>query len=109
MFTRRHYCAIACVISEAGLEPKALDRLVRDFVVLFVNDNDRFDQVRFRAACSELNERDRLEARGYRDGYAAATRFAPEHERTARWILDGLDAGDPEVLGYLPSPRLGEE
>jgi hypothetical protein len=109
IFTRRHYRAVAGVIREAGLEPDARDRLVQDFVILFINDNDRFDQVRFRDACSELSERDRLEARGYRDGHAAATWVELEDEDAARRILSMLDEGDPEVYDYLPSPRLGGE
>jgi hypothetical protein len=58
---------------------------------------------------AELSERDRLEARGYRDGYAAATWFSPQDEETARRILGGVDEGDPEVLDSLPAPRLGGE
>jgi hypothetical protein len=26
-----------------------------------------------------------------------------------RWLLNGLEEGDPEVLDYLPAPRLGGE
>lgn len=118
MFSRRHYRAVADLIREAGyLDPETRGRLVSDFAALFASDNGRFRPDRFRAAAyngvriaeAELSERDRLEARGYSDGHAAATWFAPEDERAARWILDGLDAGDPDVLDYLPSPRLGGE
>jgi hypothetical protein len=111
MFARRHYQAVACVLRDARyLDGDARSQLVTAFAELFAEDNERFQPDRFReAASSELSERDRLETRGYRDGYAAATWFAPEDEQTARRILDGLDAGDPEILDYLPSPRLGGE
>lgn len=62
-----------------------------------------------KAAESEESERDRLEARGYRDGHAAATWFAPQDEESARRILRGPDEGDPEILDGLPQPRLGGE
>jgi len=116
IFTRRHYCEVAGLIRDAGyLEPETRGRLVSEFCELFAGDNERFRPDRFRAAAyngarlDDLSERDRLEARGYRDGHAAATWFSPQDEQTAHWILDGLDAGDPEVLDYLPSPRLGGE
>ena len=118
MFTRRHYCAVAGLIRDAGyLDAEARGRLVSDFSTLFGRDNERFKPDRFRAAAyngvklsepepvpepqslrAELSERDRLEARGYKDGYAAATWFAPQDEESARRILRGLDEGDPEVL-----------
>jgi hypothetical protein len=92
------------------LDSDTRGQLVADLSELFASDNARFQPDRFQdAASNALSERDRLEARGYRDGHAAATWFAPQDETTARWILDGLDAGDPEVLDYLPSPRLGGE
>ncbi len=116
IFSRRHYCAVAGLLRDAGyLSPESRAQLVSVFSELFSADNRRFKPDRFRAAAyngvrlDELSERDRLEARGYWDGYAAATWFAPEDERTARWILDGLDSGDPEVYDYLPAPRLGGE
>jgi len=118
IFTRRHYEALAGLIRDAGyLEPQTRGRLVSDLSELFSVDNERFSVDRFRAAAyngvrlDELSEPDRLEARGYRDGYAAATWAidGSTSEEHARWILDGLDAGDPEVLDYLPSPRLGGE
>ena len=108
MFARRHYQAVATVLRDARyLEGDARTQLVSDLCELFAGDNERFKPDRFSdAATSELSERDRLEARGYRDGYAAATWFAPQDEQTARRILDGLDAGDPEILDELPAPRL---
>ena len=111
MFARRHYQAVANVLRDARyLDSEARSQLVSDFVGMFGADNERFKPERFRdAATSDLSERDRLEARGYRDGHAAATWFAPKDELTARRILDGLDAGDPEILDELPSPRLGGE
>ena len=116
IFTRRHYVVVADLIREAGyLEPEARGELVADLCESFGADNERFDPNRFRAAACNgsssagLSERDRLEARGYRDGYAAATWFTPADETTAGWILDGLEAGDPEVLDYLPASRLGGE
>lgn len=158
IFTRRHYCAVADLIRDAGyLDAETRGRLVSDFSALFTSDNERFSPDRSRAAAyngvrldypsdnptarldilaslrdsaetaegrdcfaraierlrngapEPESERDRMEARGYGDGLAAATWFAPQDERTARWILDGLEAGDPEVLDYLPQPRLGGE
>lgn len=51
IFTRRHYCAIAEVLREAGyLERDARVRLVSDFSVLFASDNERFKPDTFRAA-----------------------------------------------------------
>lgn len=99
MFTRRHYCAVAAVIRDASyLEPDARGQLVSDFVALFARDNERFKSDRFRAATGDVInvggseprprgerwERDRLEARGYLDGHAAATWFAPQDEESAR-------------------------
>jgi hypothetical protein len=55
------------------------------------------------------SERDRIEARGYSDGHAAATWFEIPDEETARRILAGIDEGDPEILDAFPAPRLGGE
>jgi hypothetical protein len=111
IFARRHYTAVAGLLRDARyLDDDDRSALVSDFVDLFADDNERFRPDRFRdAATNHLSERDRLEARGYSDGYAAATWFAPDDETTARKILDGLDAGDPEIYDYLPAPRLGGE
>jgi hypothetical protein len=108
---RRHYEAVASVLSDARyLSDHDRRQLVSAFVELFASDNARFRPDRFRnAAANAVSERDRLEVRGYRDGYAAATWFAPHDEETARRILDGIDAGDPEVLDALPPPRLRGE
>jgi hypothetical protein len=57
----------------------------------------------------DLSERDRVEARGYADGHAAATWVEVPDEETARKILAGFSEGDPEVLDALPAPRLGGE
>jgi hypothetical protein len=118
IFSRRHYVAVAAVLCEAGyLAPEARGQLVSDFAAVFAGDNGRFQPDRFRAAVydgvklgsSGLSERDRLEARGFADGHAAATWFTPQDDESARRILRGFDEGDPEVLDELPAPRLGGE
>jgi hypothetical protein len=127
IFAKRYYCAVASIIAgdlacartRVGSDAAgALVCLALSLADRFAADNPRFDRGRFYAACGlgpadaptfYGTERDRLEARGYKDGHAAATWFAPQDERTARWILDGLDAGEPEVIDYLPAPRLGGE
>jgi hypothetical protein len=56
-------------LRDRALEPEARLRLVSVFSELFAPDNERFRPDLFRVAASDkLFERDRLEARGYRDG-----------------------------------------
>ncbi len=51
IFTRRHYCAIADLIRDAGyLEPETRTQLVSELSELFAGDNERFQPERFRAA-----------------------------------------------------------
>jgi hypothetical protein len=123
--SRRDYIRFAEMVRDAGyLTADARGRLISDLLEIFKADNPRFDSDRFRSACytgvtlgapepeslrADLSERDRLEARGYRDGHAAATWFAPQDEEAARRILRGLDEGDPEFLDELPAARLGGE
>jgi hypothetical protein len=111
MFSRRHYRAVASVLGSARyLSDDDRSQLVSEFIQLFGSDNERFQPERFReAASSELSERDRLEARGYRDGHAAATWFEIPDEESARRALRMLDEGDPEIYDVLPLPRLGGE
>lgn len=53
-FTRRHYIELAGLVREAGyLDPSSRAQLVRELVALFRADNERFDPVRFVAACGE--------------------------------------------------------
>jgi hypothetical protein len=55
IFARRHYCAIAGVIRDAGyLDSGTGDRLVSEFCDLFDSDNARFSPARFRAACEPV-------------------------------------------------------
>ena len=52
MFSRRHYVALAGLVSSAGyLEPQDRGQLVPDLSELFGHDNDRFQPQRFEAAC----------------------------------------------------------
>jgi hypothetical protein len=51
IFTRRHYCAIADLIRDAGyVEPETRAQLVLELSELFAGDNERFQPERFRAA-----------------------------------------------------------
>ena len=49
--SRKHYIAVARIISKIDLPTRHRKQIVDGFVALFENDNPNFDQSRFRAAC----------------------------------------------------------
>lgn len=115
--SRKDYEALAAAIADANGEPNDLET-VRDVAEHIADalqaDNPRFDRGRFLGACGFPNKSDiceRAEQYGYRAGVAAGSWVIDGNTSVpeARYLLAGIEEGDPVVIESLPSSPLSGE
>jgi len=90
MFSKRHYEAIAKVLSENLQRFEIVDSLIK----IFSEDNERFDPIRFNEACKTEMER--------KDASSSQDSFDPELEQELSF-QDRLDKLEKEHKLYLES------
>ena len=56
-FAKRHYVAIAKVIANLDIGSYEHNEVMNGFITLLANDNNKFDEGKFRDACNDTPER----------------------------------------------------